>query len=67
MTFLSPGLGDRHKWVYRGQVLPTDRTVNVQATITAVDDRNRRLKANGFLSVDGRIIYQMNDFTLGLE
>lgn len=41
--------------------------VTVQATITAVDDRSRRLTANGLLSVDGRIIYQIDDFTLGLD
>ena len=67
LTFASPGLGERHRWVYRGQVLPSDHVVTVQATITAVDDRSRRLTANGLLSVDGRIIYQMDDFTLGLD
>ena len=59
LTFASPGLDQRHRWVYRGQVLPSDHMVTVQATITAVDDRSRRLTANGLLSVDGRIIYQM--------
>jgi hypothetical protein len=29
-----------------------------------VDDDNRRLTANGFLTVDGRVIYQMSDFSL---
>ncbi len=67
LTFASPGLGHRHRWVYRGQVLPSDRAVTVQATITAVDDRSRRLTASGLLGVDGRIIYQMDDFTLGLD
>ena len=32
-----------------------------------VDDRNRRLTASGFLGVDGRIIYQMDNFVLGLD
>ncbi len=54
-----------HAWVYRGQVLPTDREVTVVLEI----DRGRRrraarLTANGFLTVDGRVIYQMTDFTL---
>jgi 3-hydroxymyristoyl/3-hydroxydecanoyl-(acyl carrier protein) dehydratase len=66
-TFASPGLGDRHRWVYRGQVLPSDRSVTVQATITRVDDRARRLTASGSLGVDGRVIYQMDGFTLGLD
>jgi 3-hydroxymyristoyl/3-hydroxydecanoyl-(acyl carrier protein) dehydratase len=65
--FASPGTGNRHRWIYRGQVLPTDRTVTVQAAITGIDDPRRRLTAGGFLEVDGRIIYQMDDFTLGLD
>jgi hypothetical protein len=32
--------------------------------VTAVDDDQRWLKADGFLDVDGRVIYQMSDFTL---
>jgi hypothetical protein len=45
--FESVGVGDPHRWTYRGQVLPADRRVTVQAVITAVDDRRRRLKADG--------------------
>ncbi|WP_243371533.1 type I polyketide synthase [Geotalea sp. SG265] len=57
-------LGQRHKWLYRGQVVPTNSRATVQAWITAVDDEKRTLTADGFLSVDGKIIYQMNDFTV---
>ncbi|MFO0805949.1 MAG: beta-ketoacyl synthase N-terminal-like domain-containing protein [Gemmataceae bacterium] len=53
-----------HSWTYRGQVLPTDREVTVILEVTAADDSARRLTANGFLTVDGRVIYQMTDFTL---
>ena len=53
-----------HRWVYRGQVLPTDKCVTVEAVVTSFDDTIKRVKADGFLSVDGRTIYQMNDFTL---
>ena len=53
-----------HSWVYRGQVLPTDREVTVVLDIVDVDDDNQRFAANGFLTVDGRVIYQMTDFTL---
>ena len=59
-------LGKAHRWLYRGQVLPGDRQVSVQAVVTAVDDEHRWLQADGFLAVDGRMIYQMNDFTLRL-
>lgn len=55
-----------HTWVYRGQVIPKDRLVTVEAVITAIDDDTRTVTANGFLSVDGRIIYQMNDFRYSL-
>jgi 3-hydroxymyristoyl/3-hydroxydecanoyl-(acyl carrier protein) dehydratase len=53
-----------HSWVYRGQVLPADREVKVVLEIVAADDHTRRLSANGFLTVDGRVIYQMTEFTL---
>jgi 3-hydroxymyristoyl/3-hydroxydecanoyl-(acyl carrier protein) dehydratase len=57
-------LNSPHSWVYRGQVLPTDKEVTVLLEVTAVDDHNRRLSADGFLTVDGRVIYQMTDFSL---
>ena len=62
--FESTGLGDLHRWTYRGQILPTDTLVTVRAVLTEVDDARMWLKADGFLDVDGRVIYQMNDFTL---
>ncbi|MGL5097170.1 MAG: type I polyketide synthase, partial [Planctomycetia bacterium] len=57
-------LAKKHRWSYRGQVLPTDVRVEVSAVVTRVDEADRRLWADGWLIVDGRIIYQMNDFTL---
>jgi len=60
------GLGDEHRWVYRGQVIPADRLMTTRAVVTAVDDARRWVKADGFFSVDGRVIYQMSDFTLKL-
>ena len=60
------GLGTPHQWIYRGQVLPSDKLVTVQAVVTKADDQARRLTAEGFLTVDGRIIYQMNEFSIGL-
>ena len=53
-----------HRWAYRGQIVPTATEVTVQAYITEVDDARRFLRADGLLAVDGRIIYQMSDFTL---
>ena len=62
--FRSMALGSTHRWIYRGQVIPTNRRVSVEAAITSVDDANRTLHADGFLTVDGRIIYEMRDFSL---
>jgi 3-hydroxymyristoyl/3-hydroxydecanoyl-(acyl carrier protein) dehydratase len=55
-----------HEWVYRGQVIPRDELVTVTAIIRSVDDAQRQVTAEGFLSVDGRVIYQMKSFTLGV-
>ncbi len=55
---------ERHEWTYRGQVIPTDGVVTVEAVVTEVDDARRLLRADGYLSVDGRVIYSMKDFTL---
>jgi 3-hydroxymyristoyl/3-hydroxydecanoyl-(acyl carrier protein) dehydratase len=63
----SSALGMKHSWLYRGQVVPTNRLVTVEAWATAVDDDKRIMTAAGFLSVDGKTIYQMNDFTVCLE
>ncbi len=57
----------KHSWLYRGQVVPTNRQVTVSAWITKVDEQERILTADGFLAVDGKLIYQMNDFTISME
>ena len=57
-------LNHPHQWTYRGQVIPKDHQVTIQAVITSVDDSHRFLEAEGYLIVDGRIIYQMEHFTL---
>ena len=57
-------LGREHRWTYRGQVLPTDHRIEVEAVITAIDDEARRVVATGYLTVDGRTIYHLEDFSL---
>jgi acyl transferase domain-containing protein/3-hydroxymyristoyl/3-hydroxydecanoyl-(acyl carrier protein) dehydratase len=54
----------KHRWVYRGQVIPSHRQVQVQAEVNACDDRRREVTTKGYFLVDGRVIYQMEDFTL---
>lgn len=62
--FVAVAPGEEHRWEYRGQVLPSDDEVTVYAEIKAFDDASKVVKADGFLLVDGRTIYQMQDFTL---
>ena len=65
--FESLVLGQTHRWTYRGQIVPTDHKVSVQAEIKACDNRLRRLVADGHLEVDGKVIYQMHDFAIGVS
>jgi acyl transferase domain-containing protein/3-hydroxymyristoyl/3-hydroxydecanoyl-(acyl carrier protein) dehydratase len=65
--FESMALGQKHSWLYRGQVVPKNTLVTVEACVTAVDDARRLLKADGFLKVDGLVIYKMTDFTLRIR
>ncbi len=59
---LAPGA--QHSWNYRGQIIPSNDRVVVEAVVTELDDAQQRLKADGYLSVDGKVIYQMKDFSL---
>ncbi len=60
-------LGLTHTWQYRGQVIPTNANVQVEANITKVIDGDEPvLVADGQLLVDGKIIYAMKDFPLRL-
>ena len=56
--------GEEHRWNYRGQIIPTNKQVVIEAVITAVDDNRHILWADGLLEVDGKIIYQMHQFSL---
>jgi 3-hydroxymyristoyl/3-hydroxydecanoyl-(acyl carrier protein) dehydratase len=60
-------LGRDHAWTYRGQILPKDKQVVVQAVITGIDDADRRIEADGCLWVDGRLIYQMERFGIRMR
>ncbi len=58
---------ERQRWSYRGQIIPQNQRVTVEAVITAVDDDQRLLKGDGYLIIDGRVIYEMHDFTVKME
>ncbi len=56
-------LGSAHRWQYRGQILPTGQLVEVEAVVTEIREHPAPLvKADGFLKIDGTIIYEMLDF-----
>jgi 3-hydroxymyristoyl/3-hydroxydecanoyl-(acyl carrier protein) dehydratase len=58
--------GVKHSWSYRGQIIPTDRLVTVEAVIEAFDDDQRLVRGAGYLHVDGRVIYNMREFAIRL-
>jgi 3-hydroxymyristoyl/3-hydroxydecanoyl-(acyl carrier protein) dehydratase len=60
-------LGEEHRWNYRGQIIPTNQRVEIEAIITEIDEDHQSLKADGLLLVDGKIIYQMKQFALRLH
>jgi 3-hydroxymyristoyl/3-hydroxydecanoyl-(acyl carrier protein) dehydratase len=66
---LEPAPGSAHRWLYRGQVIPTSREVRVQAVVTSADDGGpvRRITGDGLLAVDGLTIYRMTGFTVVLN
>lgn len=58
-------VGMTHEWIYRGQIIPTNERVDVQATIIRREEGEQPLLvADGFLTVDGTTIYEMKHFGL---
>ena len=62
--FEAMALNEKHQWLYRGQIVRKNKLVTVEAHITGADDARKTLRADGFLIVDGLVIYQMKDFTI---
>jgi len=62
--FEAMALNEKHQWIYRGQIVQKNKLVTVEARITGADDERKLLRADGFLIVDGLVIYQMKDFTV---
>lgn len=59
--------GREHHWTYRGQIIPQNRRVEVDAVITHVrEDPHPMIVADGYLKVDGIYIYQMKNFGFNL-
>jgi acyl transferase domain-containing protein/3-hydroxymyristoyl/3-hydroxydecanoyl-(acyl carrier protein) dehydratase len=61
-------VGNTHTWSYRGQIIPKNKTIHVEANITKIqEDPYPLLMANGYLKVDGLVIYKMDDFGIRLS
>ena len=60
-------IGREHSWVYRGQIVPSNRRVEVEVVVTEIQDGpTPTVVGNGFLKVDGIPIYEMKDFGVRL-
>jgi hypothetical protein len=58
---------DSHSWIYRGQILPDNRLVTVEASITGIRENPvPQITADGYLQVDGLYIYKMENFGIEL-
>lgn len=63
----SMAVGHPHVWQYRGQVVPTNSLVQVQAQVKqVVDGRSPLIVCDGQLLCDGKVIYAMKDFAVRL-
>jgi 3-hydroxymyristoyl/3-hydroxydecanoyl-(acyl carrier protein) dehydratase len=63
----STAVGRAHRWQYRGQVVPSNQKVEVQARVKHVEEGDRPLLVtDGQLLCDGKVIYAMQDFALRL-
>jgi 3-hydroxymyristoyl/3-hydroxydecanoyl-(acyl carrier protein) dehydratase len=60
-------IGTAHSWTYRGQVLPKNRSVVVDAALNTVTEKPvPGITADGWLQVDGLTIYRMQNFGIQL-
>jgi len=62
--FQCPAPGVEMCWTYRGQVIPSNDRVSVQIHLVRIDSENATLIADGYLAVDGRIIYSVENLSL---
>ncbi len=60
-------LGHTHTWIYRGQIVPRHRRVEVEVVVTGVEEGpTPMITGDGFLSVDGTPIYEVQAFGMRL-
>ncbi|MGB5985198.1 MAG: hypothetical protein WBG37_07820, partial [Desulfobacterales bacterium] len=64
----APLTGARHRWTYRGQILPGNQKITVEAAIQEVSESPYpTLTAHGILQVDGLVIYAMENLGIAFE
>ncbi len=58
--------GHTHEWIYRGQIIPSNKKIEIHAHIKDATLKNDKYSviADGALIVDGICIYEMKDFGL---
>ncbi len=57
--------GTTHQWKYRGQIIPSNKKIEVTAHIKDIIESGRPcIVADGALAVDGTCIYEMRDFAI---
>jgi len=57
----------QHSWTYRGQIIPENTRVEIEASVTGIQDTPvPSMQADGFLKIDGIYIYEMNNFGIKL-
>ncbi|MCD4741648.1 MAG: SDR family NAD(P)-dependent oxidoreductase [Desulfobacteraceae bacterium] len=60
-------LNSTHKWKYRGQIIPSNKQIEICAHIKNIIDGDQpQIIASGALSVDGTCIYEMENFAVTL-
>ncbi len=65
--FQAPVPGIEMRWTYRGQIIPQNNRVSVQIHLVKVDSLNAVLVADGYVVVDGRTIYSVENLSLILH
>ena len=59
---------NEHAWTYRGQILPENNMVQIEAVVTKIqNDPQPAIFVDALLSVDGLVIYKMANFCLKLK
>ncbi|MDR1546687.1 MAG: hypothetical protein LBU12_08285 [Deltaproteobacteria bacterium] len=65
-SWAAPLADVRHRWLYRGQIVPNNRDAVLGLKTTFVQGALRCLGFKGLLWIDNLPVYQVDDFSVGL-